>query len=413
MSDAAPSGRQGLESLRLDKRGFDRSRRRRWRGPLVLIVVAAVVLLAFAVMRRAPTVETITAPPPSRAPSEVAITATGYVVARRKAAVGAKIPGRLSYLGVEEGSRVRRGDVIARLESDDLLASARSAEARVAAAKADLAESRARLAELEREERRQRDLHEAGIAPRSAWESAESLAGAGRARESALSDRLRSEEFLLANARATLENTVVRAPFDGVVLTKDAEVGESVAPAVGGGGTTRGSMVTMADMDSLEVEADVGEASLSRLVPAMPAEIVLDAFPDRPYPAVLHQIVPTADRQRATVQVKVRFTGDRSGVLPEMSAKVNFLDPAARAGVPRRPVVVVPRSALLRTERGWSVLCVTEGVLRQVPVTLAGEPSRDAAEVVDGLAGGEDVVVAVKPGLGAGSRVRVVPWRGR
>jgi RND family efflux transporter MFP subunit len=409
MTDAKTPSGDDLASLRLDKTTFSASgRRRRFLAPALVAatIIVAVGGAGIVFRQRGRQVETVTVPPPGRPPSDVVVTATGYVVARRKAAVGAKIAGRLAWLGVEEGSRVRGGELIARLESEDLAASVRAAEARILAARSDLAEARARQVELDREVQRRRSLLDTGIGARSDWEVSTAAADAGRARVSALDDRIKAEEAAAANASAILDNSFVRAPFDGVVLTKDAEVGETVAPAVGGGGTTRGSMVTMADMDSLEVEADVSESSIARLELGGKAEIVLDAFPERVYPAVVHQIVPTADRQKATVQVKVRFTEDRTGALPEMSAKVNFLSrEAGERGKPRR-VIVLPASAVRKVTGGWVVLGIEQGRVKELPVGLERPPDRGQAEIISGLEGGETVLAEPPAELAAGSKVR-------
>jgi HlyD family secretion protein len=410
VSAGPAQGSADLAALRLDKGSFGkRSKRKRWLVPAVigLVVVAAGAFFAMRERAAGPTVETLTVPPAGRPDGEVMLTATGYVVARRKAAVGPKIPGRVSYLGVEEGSIVRAGDVIARLESSDLAANVNQAAARVRSSEAALTEAEAVQVNLDLEANRRTVLFEQGLGSKNDADSAAAAAAGGKARVRGASDRIAADRAALAYAQATLDNTIVRAPFDGVVLTKDADLGESVAPAVGGGGTTRGSMVTMADMASLEVEADVGESSIAKIAAGNPAEIVLDAFPDRVYPAIAHQIVPTADRQKATVQVKVRFTGDTGGALPEMSAKVNFLSKTASPAESPTRVMTLPAAAVRKTASGWAVLTVDAGVVKEVAVVLAREPAKGKAEVASGLAGGEEIVAAPPPGLASGSRVRV------
>ena len=400
--------RSDLRSLRLDK-GTLQPRRGPWRryGPFLLIL-ALVAAGAFALLSgpRETAVETVTAPPPGRPPGEVTLSATGYVVAARKAALSPKIGGRLAYLGVEEGSTVTKGQILARLESEDLQANVTQAEAEVAAAEADLVEARAGRDEADREAVRQATLLREEIGTRRDVEKAEAAAEQARARVNAAEKRLAARRAGEAYARDIHANSIVVAPFDGVVLTKDADVGESVAPALTGGGTTRGSIVTLADMDSLEVEADVSEANIASIRAGMPAEIVLDAYPGRPYPAVVHQIVPTADRQKATVQVKVRFTGDRDGVLPEMSARADFLDPEASGPAAGRKVIALPGAAVRRIDGAWTVLLAEAGTVRRNTVELAAEPNPDAL-VVSGLSGGEEVVLDPPEGLEPGARIRV------
>jgi RND family efflux transporter MFP subunit len=409
MSGLPNTGSGDLSALKLDKGSFGRKNaRRRLVVPVLLALAVVAVGAGFVLSRRAagPTVETLTVPPPGRPDGDVTLTATGYVVARRKAAVGPKIPGRVVFLGVEEGSVVKQGTVIARIDSADLEANVLQAEAHVAASNASLAEAEASQVSLDLQSNRAKVLFDQGLGTKQDADVAVAAAEAGRARVRAASDRIAADRAALAYSRAILDNTIVRAPFDGVVLTKDADIGESVAPAIGGGGTTRGSMVTMADMASLEVEADVGEASIAKIAPGLPAEILLDAFPDKVYPAVVHQVVPTADRQKATVQVKVRFEGDTAGALPEMSAKVNFLARDVSASSPKR-VITIPAAALRKSGPGWAVVAVEAGVAKDVAVTLAAEPRAGKAEVVSGLLGGEEILAAPPAALKSGAKVRV------
>jgi RND family efflux transporter MFP subunit len=403
------TGSGDLSALKLDKGSFGRKTARRRLVVPILIALAVVVVGAGVVLSRraaGPTVETLTVPPPGRPDGDVTLTATGYVVARRKAAVGPKIPGRVTFLGVEEGSVVKEGTVIARLDAADFEANVLQADARVSASEASLAEAEASQVSVDLEASRRRVLFEQGLGTRQDADVAAAEASAGSARVRAAKARIAADRAGLAYSRAVLDNTIVRAPFDGVVLTKDADIGESVAPAVSGGGTTRGSMVTMADMASLEVEADVGEASIAKIEAGLPAEILLDAFPDRVYPAFVHQVVPTADRQKATVQVKVRFAGDTAGALPEMAAKVNFLTREVSASSPKR-VITIPSAALRKNGAGWVVMAVDAAIAKDVAVTLAGEPRSGKAEVLSGLLGGEEILASPPAALKSGAKVRV------
>ncbi|MEO6462128.1 MAG: efflux RND transporter periplasmic adaptor subunit, partial [Candidatus Eisenbacteria bacterium] len=240
-----------------------------------------------------------------------AITANGYVVARTKASVAAKIPGRLAYLGVTEGSVVRKGEIIARIESAEYAAG-------LAAARAEQGRVRVELAQAQRELDRARELSGRGVVPKTAFEDAETRLGAARA----------ALQVAAANANlaaATLENTNVRAPFDGTVLRKDAEVGEIVAPSAAGGGLTRTAIATMADLATLEVEVDVNEAYIARVTNGQGARITLDAYPDTSFAGAVRQVVPTADRQKATVLVKVGISDKDPRILPEMGARVDFV----------------------------------------------------------------------------------------
>ena len=388
-----------LASLRIDRA----APRQGSRWPLValalLAVVAAVALLQ-ARQARAVEVQAVRASlagGASGGPAGGAIlTASGYVVARRKAVVSAKIQGRLAELRVEEGSVVRQGEVLARLESADYEASLARARAAVSRAEADLAEARrqARLAE---------SLRGQDVLAQDALEAAQSRV---RLAEAGL-EQARAEQVF---GQAQLDNTVIRAPFSGVVVKKMAEVGESVAPIPPGVNlsTSSGAIVALADLATLEVEADVAEANVARLGEAQPAEVTVEAFPDRRYRSVLRQVIPTADRTKATVQVKVTILDKDKDLKPEMSAKVNFLERELPAGAPPPPpVVMVPKEALATRDGQPVVFEVTgEGKVRQRAVKLGSE--RQGQQVVQqGLSGGETLVASPPEALRDGDAVKV------
>ena len=338
MADGAPD----LSRLRINRDAPPPGVRRALRTALLIAGAALVVAVgALWLVRRGSAVPvqvvTATLAGPGAGSRATAVVANGYVVARTKASVAAKIPGRLAFLGVSEGSHVRRGDVIARLENADFTAAVGEAEALLASAKATLIETEAEGDQLEREARRARDIRTQNpnlVSPQDV-EAAESRAAQAEARARAQAARIEAAEAGVRLARANLENTVIRAPFTGTVLRKEAEVGEVVAPSVGGG-LTRGAVVTMADLGTLEVEVDVNESYIARVRHGQDARITLDAYPDTTFRGVVRQVVPTADRQRATVQVKVSVLDHDPRILPEMGAKVGFLesaDPAAGAPV--------------------------------------------------------------------------------
>src|SRR6266480_1449420 len=322
------------------------------------------------------------------------ISANGYVVARTKASVSAKIPGRMEYLGVREGSEVKRGKIIARLESGDY-------QAALNAARATVAETEAQLVQARRDVYRARRLRQDQVISDVEVEN--------------VTTRLKVLEAQLGAARAqrelasvNLENTRVRAPFDGTVLRKDAEVGEIVAPASAGGGLTRTAIVTMADLGTLEVEVDVNEAYISQVTNGQPARITLDAYPDTSFAGRVRQVVPTADRQKATVLVKVSILDRDPRILPEMGAKVIFLrDPKAQpvAAAPRR--VTVPSAAVVQGPAGARVWVVEARKVAARPVQVGREQGENV-EITSGLSGGESVVLRPPSGLKDGAQVRVV-----
>ena len=338
----------------------------------------------------------------------VAVVANGYVVARTKAAVSAKIPGRLAMLNVSEGSRVQRGDVLARLDNADYAAAVGQADAQVSSAKATLIETQSDRDQLQREFVRVRDIRAQNpnlVSPQDV-ENAESRVQQGDARVAAQAARVDAAAAGLRVAQANLENTYVRAPFSGTVLRKEAEVGEVVAPSVGGG-LTRGAVVTMADLATLEVEVDVNEAYIARVQNGQAARITLDAYPDTAFRGSVRQVVPTADRQRATVQVKVSILDHDSRILPEMGSKVEFLAasrPTAES-VTERPRIIVPAEAV-RSDNGRDVVwIVRDGRLQRRDVD-AGPVSGNFREIRAGLSGGEQLLVGGVENPRDGQRVK-------
>ena len=340
------------------------------------------------------------------------LTASGYIVARREAIVSSKIQGRLSELRVEEGSEVRDGEVIARLESSDFVASVARAQAQVQQATASQSSADASIQRAEAdvaEARRQLGVSERLIADKlvpvdqldanksrvKLAEAALSQARAERERTIASGAQAQAD---LTYAGAQLQNTVIRAPFAGTVVRKMAEIGESVAPIPPGVNisTASGAIVALADLATLEMEADVNEANVAKLTEGQPAEITVEAFPDRKYKAVLRQVIPTADRTKATVLTKVTLIDKDKDLKPEMSAKVTFLEPqraeapVAVDAVPAKPVILVPQSAVVNRD-GPKVFEVV-GDRVQMRTIATGAIRGDRVIVTDGLAGSETLV---------------------
>jgi len=339
------------------------------------------------------------------------VTANGYVVARTRAAVSSKVPGRLAYLGVSEGSSVSEGDVLARLENGDYEAQVAEATANLATSHAQQVEAEADRDQQQSDAKRLRDIRAQNkqLVSQQEVDAAETRLATADARVRAAVARVTAAEASLRFARVNLANTEIRAPFTGTVLRKEAEVGEVVAPSVGGG-LTRGAVVTMADLKSLEVEVDVNEAYISRLRGGQAARITLDAYPDTSFAGRVRQVVPTADRQRATVQVKVSIVDRDPRILPEMGARVDFLEPEARlAGTPAvafTPRIRVP-TAVIHQENGQSIVwLVRDGRLEQ-RVVEAGPESGGFREVRKGLAGGEMLLAGGAEAPHAGMRVDV------
>ena len=354
------------------------------------------------------------------------LTASGYLVARREAVVSSKIQGRLLELRVEEGSVVKLGDVIARLESADYeaqMARARaslqqsdaalvSAEAAIQRAEADLAESQRQLnvnMRLSADKLVAVDTLDAAKSKVRMSEAALAQAKADRDRATATQSQSKADVSL---AEAQLQNTVIRAPFAGTVVKKMAEIGESVAPIPPGVNisTASGAIVALVDLATLEMEADVSEANVARLTENQPAEVSVEAFPDRKYKATLRQIIPTADRTKATVLTKVTLIEKDKDLKPEMSAKVTFLEPAsaktATTAAPAKSNILVPQAAVVTRDGGPRVFEVVEGRVQLRPVTV-GATRNDMVVVTDGLAGLEQLVSKPPDTLKDGDRVTV------
>lgn len=417
-----------LSRLRIDREApaADSGRRKLYAAGAVLLLLAAAAFV-LVTRGRAQPVDTIVATPlgggagSAPAAGTVAVTANGYVVARTRASVAAKVAGRLASLEVDEGTSVREGEVIARLENADYQAAVGEARANLATARAVLAEARAAREQAERDAERVRRIAAEGEGLISAQEleTATSASVQAEARMQAAEARVDAAAASLRYAQASLENTVVRAPFTGTVLRKEAEVGEVVAPSVGGG-LTRGAVVTMADLGTLEVEVDVNEAYIGRVSHGQEAGITLDAYPDTSFSGAVRQVVPTADRQRATVQVKVAILDRDPRILPEMGARVDFMAPApdadttadassgaapdaaAAAGPPR---FRLPASAVRDYEGRTVVWLVRENRLEPRTVE-AGPVSAGFREIRSGLTGGELVLTGGVESPAPGTRVK-------
>ncbi len=380
-----------------------RPRRRLWRWIAGAAALAAAAVGAFVWLGAARTVETaaVTTAYPSQAVT--LLNATGYVVAQRKAAVASKATGRLEWLGVMEGSRVRKDEVIARLENRDVAAQREQAAANVKVAAANLEQARAELRDAEQHLKRSRDLAAKDYISEAALDTAVARFDKARAGVQSGEAALGAAQANLKVADVALDQTLIRAPFDGVVLTKNANVGDNITP-FSQAAETKGAVVTIADMDTLEVEADVAESSLGKIKVGQPCEIQLDAVPDHRFPGVVQRIVPTVDRAKATVLVKIRFLERDGRVLPDMSAKVAFLERALSAA-DRKPVTVVPKQAIVERNRATAVFLARDGRAVLTPVE-GGRAIGDFVQVA-GVAAGDRVVVKPLDELADGDRIKV------
>ncbi len=344
---------EDLSKLKIDKTqpAFKKPARRRKTMYIVAgIVLAILIVLAMAgVFSPAVPVDVVSVQQFYPAQSFTLLNASGYVVPQRKAAVASKITARLQELFVEEGNRVKKDQILARLENADLAATLRQAEANLSVVRSSVDQASAELNDAKVNFEREKRLLAKEFTTRSVYDAAEARYKKALAAVSGARSQVRANEAAVREAKVSLEYTYIRAPFDAVVLTKNADIGDIVTP-IGAASTAKAAVVTLADMSTLKVEADVSESNLGKLKVGQPCQIQLDAIPDTRFDGSVHMIVPTADRTKATVMVKVNFTRLDSRILPEMSAKVAFLSREVPSARRRRGSRSIAKPSSKRTE---------------------------------------------------------------
>jgi RND family efflux transporter MFP subunit len=367
------------------------------------MIAVALILLFAGVFTPAFNAQVLTISKVYPSQSITVLTASGYVTAERKAAVASKVTGRLVALHVEEGSKVRKGQVIARLESDDVEAAKGQAQANLNVARHNLDQAGAEEADASLQFKRNRELVKKGYIARSEYDSSEARYLKARAAVQSARAAVKSSQAALSAAEVAVEYTLIRAPFSAVVLTKSADVGDIVTP-LGAAANAKASVVTIADMDSLQIEADVSESNLGLVKIGQPCEIQLDALPDSRFPGIVHMIVPTADRSKATVMVKIRFVEKDPRILPDMSAKVAFLS-RELAAAERSPRTAVPKTAIADRNNQKVVFTVSEGKAALAQVTT-GEDMGDMVEIKSGVKPGDRIIVNPPRRLKPGDRIK-------
>ena len=398
-----------LKELRIDRKAPPPAppRRRRWwvLGAAAIVVLAAAA--AWLALRHRP-LEVHTAPVVaigSGGESASVLDASGYVVARRTATVSAKITGKVREIRIEEGMRVEEGQIMGILDPVDADAQRARSSAQVESARTQVANMRAQLTQAEAEATRLQALVGRQLVSRSQFDQAVANRDALRAQLQAAQRGVTVAERNLSIADNGVDNTIVRAPFAGVVIAKAAQPGEIVSPLSAGGGFTRTGIGTIVDMDSLEVEVDVGEAYIGRVQPKMPVQATLNSYPDWKIPAEVIAIIPTADRGKATVKVRVALKQKDPRIVPDMGVTVSFLEKAPDADAEPRRGVRVPATAVVQRDGADTVFVVgSEDVVELRPVQ-AGAAIGDQREVASGLAPGETVVVAPPVTLADGDTV--------
>jgi HlyD family secretion protein len=382
---------------------------RRWIAWLVVAIIALAGGYAawqWITRERPVAVETAVVSERAAGTQAAVLNAAGYVTARRRATVASKITGKLTEVNVEEGMTVRQGQILARLDDATLRAGLALAEAQAAAARRGVRENEVRLKEAQLTLARVTRLITNGLSTQAEVEAAQAQVDTFDARILAAEEQVRVADQQVVLAKTNLDDTIIRAPFTGVAISKDAQPGETVSPVSAGGGFTRTGICTIVDMESLEIEVDVNEAYIGRVRPGQDVSAALDAYPDSPIPARVITTVPTADRQKATVLVRIGFNALDARILPDMGVKVTFLRDDETTDVPAaRPVALVPKTAI-RAEGNQSYAFVVsgEGVVDRRAVSVGGADG-DRVEVIAGLTAGERVVISPPPELASGAKV--------
>ena len=376
-------------------------------------LLAAVVVLGllggaawwFVAGNRPTAVQTVTVRTNGQGPSaDAVLQATGYVTARRSATVSAQITGTLTAVLIDEGFRVKKGQVLARLDDSGLRASLAATEAQVRSARAGVTQVHAQLAQAEADARRQAELAASGMSTREAQERTATAVRAQSAQLDAAQRQVEAAQAQALQARVNFDYATVRAPFDGVVTARAAQVGEIISPLSAGGGFTRTGVGTIVDMDSLEVNVDVNEAYIAQVKPGMPCEAVLDAYPDWKVPAHVVAVIPSADRGKATVKVRVALEQKDERMVPDMGVRVTFLATKPKAQSTPLPGVLLPPEAVVQREGVTVAFVASEGRAQQRALKLGADVGK-LRLATEGLKTGEKVIVSPAANLKDGSTV--------
>lgn len=400
-----------LDSLRIE-RPHEEVRTRR--GPLFLILAGVVVLLialaAFLIAR--PSAKSVTIAPARAVASQgrtAVLNASGYVTARRQSTVSSKVTGKITDVNIEEGMRVKAGQQLARLDDSIVAKALALSAAQLQASGSALEETRVQVRQAQIDYDRASRMTTSEIASRSDLDHAQAQLDALKARLAAQNDSYAVAQRQLQLHQQDVEDTIIRAPFDGIVVSKDAQPGEMISPMSAGGGFTRTGICTIVDMDSLEIEVDVAEAYINRVHPGQKVEAVLDAYPDWKIPAHVITAVPTADRQKATVKVRIAFDAKDARILPDMGVKTTFIDtePATETS----NVVEIPKGAV-RRDGERDIVFVMQGDRAERRAVRVLQTDNDKARVAAGISAGDNVIVDAPADLKDGERVKVKKGNG-
>ena len=407
------SPKPSLDDLRIERSASPGSKRRTW--PIILSV--AVVLLGgagvawwlnrpTAIAVRTAAAREVSSASGGGSLERTVLNASGYVTARRQATVSSKVTGKVIEVLIEEGMKVKEGQVLARLDDTNIKASLNLSDAQLKSAQATLAETRVRIDEAEKELKRQSDLVKNKIATQADYEHAEAAVLSLKARLEQQQAEVTVAERNVAAWQQQLDDAIIRAPFSGMVTSKNAQPGEMISPISAGGGFTRTGICTIVDMESLEIEIDVNESYINRVQAAQPVEAALDAYSDWKIPCKVIAIIPTADRQKSTVKVRVGFDKLDPRILPEMSVKVGFRE-SAGPSQPGTRGISIPKSAVQQQDGKDVVLVLQNGRAERRAVTVASLGA-DEVLISAGLSAGERVITDTPKGVIDGSAVKEI-----
>lgn len=410
----ADSSKPDLGSLRIHdgQRVKSGTGRRLLYASIPVLIFGAIVATAFALRNQKPVVEVATVAKPDGEGPLTALNASGYITPRRRATIAAKITGRVTGVFFDEGTRVKEGQLLATLDDSDYKRGLDAAKADRDSTQAAIADLEVQLRNAEIELRRAEQLRDSGVQTQEALDNARTSADSLRAKIALAKVQVAAAETRIAVAQQSVDNCTIRAPFPGIVVSKDAQVGEMVSPVSAGGGFTRTGIATIVDMKSNEIEVDVNESYIARVKEGQLVKATLDAFPNDPYDAKVRTVIPTADRQKATVKVRISFLKLDDKILPDMGVKVAFLEdekPAAkRKGTGPEAVALIPRRAVRSDANSNAsfVYLFRDGKVERRAVSLGMDRGTDVA-VVAGLTPGDSIVVKGPESLHDGDKVEI------
>ena len=373
---------------------------------LVILPLAAIAVATFAFRNQKPVVQIMTAAKAEAGGRQSLLNASGYVTPRRRATIAAKITGRVTGVLFDEGTHVRQGQLLATLDDSDVKRALESAKADRESAQAAIADYVVQLKNAKIQLGRAEQLQKAGVQTQENLDNASMAADSLTAKIALAKQQVVGSDARIREAQQAVDNTVIRAPFDGIVVSKDAQVGEMVSPISAGGGFTRTGIATIVDMNSNEIEVDVNESYIARVLPNQPVSATLDAYPDWQIPCKVRTVIPTADRQKATVKVRISFLKLDPKILPDMGVKVAFLSEEQPKAQGPEPITFIPKSAV-RSEGGTSfVFLVHDGKLEHRAIRVGADRGTDVA-IMAGVMAGDSLVVNGPATLHDGDKVEI------